>query len=62
MARGFIIVGDPERCIDTIHRWREAVGFTTFSFTFYFGGMPQELALKNIKLFADRVMPAFDGR
>ena len=62
MARGFIIVGDPERCIDTIHRWREAVGFTTFSFTFYFGGMPQELALKNIRLFAERVMPAFDGR
>ena len=62
MARGFIIVGDPERCIDTIRRWREAVDLTTFSFTFHFGGMPQELALKNIRLFAERVMPAFDGR
>ena len=62
MARGFIIVGDPERCIDTINLWREAVGLTTFSFTFHFGGMPQELALKNIRLFAERVMPAFDGR
>ena len=61
MARGFIIVGDPERCIDTIHRWHDAVGLTTFSFTFYFGGMPQELALKNIRLFAERVMPAFPG-
>jgi alkanesulfonate monooxygenase SsuD/methylene tetrahydromethanopterin reductase-like flavin-dependent oxidoreductase (luciferase family) len=61
MARGFIIVGDPERCIDTIRRWREAVGLTTFSFTFHFGGMPQELALKNIRLFAEHVMPAFDG-
>ena len=61
MARGFIIVGDPERCIDTIRRWREAVDLTTFSFTFHFGGMPQELALKNIRLFAEHVMPAFDG-
>jgi alkanesulfonate monooxygenase SsuD/methylene tetrahydromethanopterin reductase-like flavin-dependent oxidoreductase (luciferase family) len=59
MARGFIIVGDPERCIDTIRRWHEAVGLTTFSFTFYFGGMPQDLALKNIRVFAERVMPAF---
>ena len=60
MARGFIIVGDPQRCIDTILRWQEEVGLTTFSFTFHFGGMPQEMALKNIRLFADRVMPALE--
>jgi alkanesulfonate monooxygenase SsuD/methylene tetrahydromethanopterin reductase-like flavin-dependent oxidoreductase (luciferase family) len=59
MARGFIIVGDPQRCIDTIRRWQEEAGLTTFSGTFYFGGMPQELALRNIRLFAERVMPAF---
>ena len=58
MARGFIIVGDPERCIDTIQRWHEEGGITTFSGTFHFGGMPQEMALKNIRLFAERVMPA----
>jgi len=58
MARGFIIVGDPERCADTIRRWHEESGITTFSGTFHFGGMPQELALKNIRLFAERVMPA----
>jgi alkanesulfonate monooxygenase SsuD/methylene tetrahydromethanopterin reductase-like flavin-dependent oxidoreductase (luciferase family) len=60
MERGFIIVGDPPRCIDTILRWREKTGLTTFSFTFHFGGMPQEMALKNIRLFADRVMPALE--
>jgi alkanesulfonate monooxygenase SsuD/methylene tetrahydromethanopterin reductase-like flavin-dependent oxidoreductase (luciferase family) len=60
MERGFIIVGDPQRCIDTILRWREKAGLTTFSFTFYFGGMPQEMALKNIRLFAERVMPALE--
>ena len=58
MARGFIIVGDPQRCSDTIRRWREEAGITIFSGTFHFGGLPQELALKNIRLFAERVMPA----
>jgi alkanesulfonate monooxygenase SsuD/methylene tetrahydromethanopterin reductase-like flavin-dependent oxidoreductase (luciferase family) len=57
MVRGFIIVGDPERCSDTIQRWHEEGGITTFSGTFHFGGMPQEMALKNIRLFAERVMP-----
>jgi alkanesulfonate monooxygenase SsuD/methylene tetrahydromethanopterin reductase-like flavin-dependent oxidoreductase (luciferase family) len=61
MERGFIIVGDPERCIDTIRRWREEAGLTTFSGTFHFGGMPQSLALKNIRLFAERVIPALNG-
>jgi len=60
MARGFIIVGDPQRCVDIIRRWQEEVGLTTFSFTFHFGGMPQEMALKNIRLFAEQVMPALE--
>ena len=59
LTRGFVIAGDGQRCIDTIHRWREQVGLTTMSGTFHFGGMPQELALKNIRLFAERVMPGF---
>ena len=58
MARGAIIVGDPERCSDTIQRWHEEAGITTFSGTFHFGGMPQEMALTNLHLFAERVMPA----
>jgi alkanesulfonate monooxygenase SsuD/methylene tetrahydromethanopterin reductase-like flavin-dependent oxidoreductase (luciferase family) len=61
VARGFVIAGDPQRCVDTIRRWRDEAGLTTFSGTFHFGGMPQELALKNIRLFAERVMPAFEG-
>jgi alkanesulfonate monooxygenase SsuD/methylene tetrahydromethanopterin reductase-like flavin-dependent oxidoreductase (luciferase family) len=60
MARGFIIVGDPQRCSDTIQRWHEEAGITNFSGTFHFGGMPQEMALKNIRLFAERVMPALE--
>jgi natural product biosynthesis luciferase-like monooxygenase protein len=57
LAEGFAIAGDAARCIDTIHRWRDEVGLTTISLTFHFGGMPQQMALKNIRLFAERVMP-----
>jgi alkanesulfonate monooxygenase SsuD/methylene tetrahydromethanopterin reductase-like flavin-dependent oxidoreductase (luciferase family) len=59
ITEGFVIAGDPQRCVDTIHKWRESVGLTTISGTFHFGGMPQELALKSIRLFADKVMPQF---
>jgi alkanesulfonate monooxygenase SsuD/methylene tetrahydromethanopterin reductase-like flavin-dependent oxidoreductase (luciferase family) len=57
LAEGFVLAGDPQRVVDTIRKWRDEVGLTTISGTFHFGGMPQELALKNIRLFADKVMP-----
>jgi natural product biosynthesis luciferase-like monooxygenase protein len=59
IARGNVIAGDPQRCIDLIRRWRDALGLTVVSGTFYFGGMPQEMALRNIRRFAEEVMPAF---
>jgi alkanesulfonate monooxygenase SsuD/methylene tetrahydromethanopterin reductase-like flavin-dependent oxidoreductase (luciferase family) len=59
LSEGFVIAGDPQRCVDTIQRWREEVGLTVISGTFQFGGMPHEMALKNIRLFAERVMPQF---
>ena len=57
LSEGLVLAGDPQRVLDSIRRWREEVGLTTISGTFHFGGMPQELALKNIRLFADKVMP-----
>jgi len=57
LAGGFAIAGDPERCIDTIQKWRDEVGLTAISGTFHFGGLPQDLALKNIRLFAEKVLP-----
>jgi natural product biosynthesis luciferase-like monooxygenase protein len=59
IRRGDVIAGDPQRVIDVIHQWRERLGLTTISGTVFFGGMPQELALRNIRLFAERVIPAF---
>jgi alkanesulfonate monooxygenase SsuD/methylene tetrahydromethanopterin reductase-like flavin-dependent oxidoreductase (luciferase family) len=61
LAEGFAIAGDPARCIDTIQHWRDAVRLTTMSLTFHFGGMPQEMALKNIRRFAEKVMPKLQG-
>ena len=61
IARGNVIAGDPQRCIDIIRYWRDTLGLTVVSGTFYFGGMPQEMALKNIQRFATEVMPAFVG-
>jgi hypothetical protein len=54
-----VIAGDPQRCIDIIRRWRVALRLTVVSGTFYFGGMPQEMALRNIRRFAAEVMPVF---
>ncbi len=58
---GNVIAGDPQRVIEIIHRWRETLGLTTISGTFFFGGLPQELTFKNIRLFAERVIPEFRG-
>lgn len=60
VRRGNLIAGDPQGCIDIIHRWCDLLGLTTISGTFHYGGMPQDMALRNIRLFAERVMPAFD--
>jgi len=48
-----------QSCLDSIPKWREAIGLTAISDTFHFGGMPQEMAMKNIRLFAEKVMPEF---
>jgi natural product biosynthesis luciferase-like monooxygenase protein len=59
IARGNVIGGEPQRCIDLIRHWRDVLGLTVVSGTFYFGGMPQEMALRNIRRFAAEVIPAF---
>ncbi len=59
IAQGNVIAGEPQRCIDIIRRWRDVLGLTVISGIFYFGGMPQEMALRNIRRFAEEVMPAF---
>jgi alkanesulfonate monooxygenase SsuD/methylene tetrahydromethanopterin reductase-like flavin-dependent oxidoreductase (luciferase family) len=55
-----MIAGTPKQCIEHIQRWQDLLGLTCLSGTVHFGGMPHELALQNINLFASEVMPAFD--
>jgi alkanesulfonate monooxygenase SsuD/methylene tetrahydromethanopterin reductase-like flavin-dependent oxidoreductase (luciferase family) len=59
LARGSIIAGNPAHCISAIRTWVDRLGLTAISGTFHFGGMPQELAIANIRRFARDVMPAF---
>jgi natural product biosynthesis luciferase-like monooxygenase protein len=56
---GNVIAGDPTRVIEIIEGWREALGLTTISGTIFFGGLPQELTLRNIRMYAEKVMPHF---
>jgi natural product biosynthesis luciferase-like monooxygenase protein len=60
VERGNLITGDARSCIDIINRWRERLGLTAISGTVHFGGMPQEMAIENIRRFAAEVIPAFD--
>lgn len=60
LEQGFVLAGDPERVADSIRKWSDAIGLTTISGTFHFGGMPQDMAMKNIRLFAEKVMPQFE--
>ena len=52
-------MGERQRCIDLIRCWHDALGLTVVSGTFYFGGMPQEMALRNIRRFVEEVLTAF---
>ncbi len=57
-ARSNVITGEPQRCIDIIRHWRDALGLTVVSGTFYCGDMPQEMARRNSRRSATEVMPA----
>lgn len=59
LSQGFVLAGDPQRVADTIRKWADECGLTTISGTFFFGGMPHEMAMKNIRQFADKVVPMF---
>ena len=38
-----------------IHQGTETLGLAAFSGQFHYGGMPQDLALKSLRLFAEKV-------
>ena len=52
-------VGSPETVIRSIEKSQKLVGYDVFGGTFRHGPMPEDLVMKNLKLFGEKVMPAF---
>jgi alkanesulfonate monooxygenase SsuD/methylene tetrahydromethanopterin reductase-like flavin-dependent oxidoreductase (luciferase family) len=66
-ANGVVIVGSPQTVRERIARMRERTGFGILVCLLQFGVMPDELARRNMEMFAAEVMPwlrasAEDGR
>jgi alkanesulfonate monooxygenase SsuD/methylene tetrahydromethanopterin reductase-like flavin-dependent oxidoreductase (luciferase family) len=51
------IVGTPDDCLQQVAELRRLTGVDHLATEFAFGGMPHEDAERNMRLFADRVMP-----
>jgi hypothetical protein len=60
MTEGFVsfqVAGTTEMCLEKIRFIRSKVHSDHFVALFKYGGMPIELAERNMRLFADTVMP-----
>ena len=53
------VIGDPEQVIQRIESMNHTLGIDEFVSFVNFGGMPHELILKSMELFATRVIPHF---
>ena len=58
-GQGRVNCRNPERVAELIQKHGAELGMTVASCSFHFGGMPQEMALANIRRFAAEVMPLF---
>ena len=58
METGVVIVGSPETVRRKITECHEVLGFGTFVALLHFGTLPADWTVKNIRLFADEVLPA----
>jgi alkanesulfonate monooxygenase SsuD/methylene tetrahydromethanopterin reductase-like flavin-dependent oxidoreductase (luciferase family) len=53
------IYGDVSRCRDHVGHIRDKLGLTHIATMHHFGGVPQEIVLESMELFAEEVAPAF---
>jgi len=53
------IIGNPERCIQTIQHFMDTFGTNHLIFRLYFPGMPHEHILHELELISREVMPVF---
>ena len=54
---GLSIVGDPEHVIREIRAQARELGVGVLVGLFQFGSLPHDLAVKNIRLFGEKVLP-----
>ena len=52
-----VVAGTPEDAVRLLTKAQEMMGITQVDCTFYFGGIPFELAQRSHRLFAEKVMP-----
>jgi alkanesulfonate monooxygenase SsuD/methylene tetrahydromethanopterin reductase-like flavin-dependent oxidoreductase (luciferase family) len=58
-ASGTVVVGSPQTVRDRLARMRERTGLDIVVSMLQFGVMPDELAKRNMEMFASEVMPHF---
>ena len=58
IARDQSIIGTPEECIDTIKRYMEELPINNLICRFKFPGISHEEAMRSMKLFTEKVLPA----
>jgi alkanesulfonate monooxygenase SsuD/methylene tetrahydromethanopterin reductase-like flavin-dependent oxidoreductase (luciferase family) len=59
LFRDRFILGSPEQCIAEIDRYRELLGATEFIVRVQWPGMPNEIALANIKRIGSTLIPHY---
>jgi alkanesulfonate monooxygenase SsuD/methylene tetrahydromethanopterin reductase-like flavin-dependent oxidoreductase (luciferase family) len=59
LGRDRFIIGNPDECVAKIQRFVETFGVDHLICRLYFPGMPHEHIMRELKLLADRVFPAF---
>ena len=53
--------GSPKTCIEKLERINNMMGASEFAAAFSYGGMPVDVAEKNMRLFAEKVRPVAQG-
>src|SRR5262245_7445185 len=61
VASGTVVVGSPQTVRDRLARMRERTGHGIQVCMLQFGVMPDELAKRNMEMFASEVLPHFRG-
>jgi alkanesulfonate monooxygenase SsuD/methylene tetrahydromethanopterin reductase-like flavin-dependent oxidoreductase (luciferase family) len=59
-AEDIVIIGDPARVREKLHRLHREAGMDDFVGVFAFGNLSHELVCRSLELFAEQVVPHFD--